>query len=468
MAGWDTVIKGGRVIDPPTQTDAVLDVAISGGKVAALAPQIEASNATEVIEAGGKLVIPGLVDPHVHLTGWLGGEPGHVMMARAGVSTAIDVAGPISELLVSLSRHGAGLNIGCLHMASPNRLGLSADPTNEEFASYYRQALADGAIGIKILGGHFPFTPETTARALRVATELGIFIMVHAGSTEKQGGLSGIEELFGFAGDSRYHVAHVNSYCRGRGQEALEMADKVLGWLEERPHLSSDSYLDPHNGVPGTCDASGELDSQATRYWIGAGGFPTTREGVLAALRAGWAYAILRRGRENFYVTGEEAARGWVEAGDPPPALAFLANDACAQRAVATRKNADGKFIVPTLGTDGGGMPRNTALHYGLGLVEDGLLTMSELVHKASTAPARLYGIAGKGSIGDGADADIAIVDLKARRAEWLLVGGVSVFAEGEVTGSGGALLVRPEAEWERLPRTLAYRQVEGKQIQDL
>jgi predicted amidohydrolase len=187
------------------------------------------------------------------------------------------------------------------------------------------------------------------------------------------------------------------------------------------------------------------MQSAVTRHWLQAGGYPPTREGAIAALRAGWAFAVLKRGRENFFVTGEEGAAGYSEAAKPP-GLSFLANDAAAQRLLAVARDARGAFVVPTLGTDGGGLPRNTTLHYGLGLVESGDLSLPDLIWKAATAPARLYGMRSKGTLSPGADADVGLVDLPSRAATDLFVGGLPVLRRGEVIGSGGTLLVRQVA----------------------
>src|SRR5438874_797444 len=64
-AKYDLIIKGGRVIDPSLRINAIRDVAIAGGRIAAVQPNI-AGDAAETIDAGGKLVVPGLIDIHTH------------------------------------------------------------------------------------------------------------------------------------------------------------------------------------------------------------------------------------------------------------------------------------------------------------------------------------------------------------------------------------------------------------------
>jgi dihydroorotase len=66
-AEFDLVVKGGRVIDPSRRFDAVADVGIAKGRIAAVRPSIPASAAAEVVDASGALVAPGLVDIHTHV-----------------------------------------------------------------------------------------------------------------------------------------------------------------------------------------------------------------------------------------------------------------------------------------------------------------------------------------------------------------------------------------------------------------
>jgi len=62
---YELIIKGGRVIDPSVGLDATRDVAIAGGKIAAVEPNITAG-AADTIDARGKIVAPGLIDIHTH------------------------------------------------------------------------------------------------------------------------------------------------------------------------------------------------------------------------------------------------------------------------------------------------------------------------------------------------------------------------------------------------------------------
>jgi len=66
------LIKKGRIIDPITGRDTQEDILIEKGRIAGVAPDIQASGDMEIIQAEGYVVAPGLIDMHVHLR-----EPGY-------------------------------------------------------------------------------------------------------------------------------------------------------------------------------------------------------------------------------------------------------------------------------------------------------------------------------------------------------------------------------------------------------
>jgi dihydroorotase len=81
------LIRGGRVIDPSQEIDEVTDLAIAGGRVAALGRAAPRS-ADQIIDARGLIVVPGLIDMHVHLR-----EPGQEERETIATGTAAAVAG---------------------------------------------------------------------------------------------------------------------------------------------------------------------------------------------------------------------------------------------------------------------------------------------------------------------------------------------------------------------------------------
>ena len=99
---FDTIIRGGNVVTP--RGAGVTDIGISGEKIAAIGPGLEAVEGTSVIDASGHVVIPGVLDVHVHLElpfcGTVSSDDyrsGTRAGARGGVTTLIDFAIPYAN-----------------------------------------------------------------------------------------------------------------------------------------------------------------------------------------------------------------------------------------------------------------------------------------------------------------------------------------------------------------------------------
>jgi dihydroorotase len=89
MEGYDLVIAGGRVVDPAQGIDGLFDVAVAGGRIAALGKDLKAKRR---IAADGMIVCPGLVDLHVHVYEWVTnfGLPVDDAGVNAGATTVVD------------------------------------------------------------------------------------------------------------------------------------------------------------------------------------------------------------------------------------------------------------------------------------------------------------------------------------------------------------------------------------------
>jgi dihydroorotase len=87
---WDLLVRGGTLIDPAQSISGRRDVAFTAGKVAAVADTL-AGEATDVIDAAGALVTPGLIDIHTHVyTGIATGRHADQTSLANGVTTVVD------------------------------------------------------------------------------------------------------------------------------------------------------------------------------------------------------------------------------------------------------------------------------------------------------------------------------------------------------------------------------------------
>lgn len=91
---FDLLLKGGHVIDPANHIDQVMDVAVSGKRIAAVAPDLDPSLVARVVDVSNMYVTPGLIDIHVHA--YHTREPEGLSIVadhhsfRSGVTTMVD------------------------------------------------------------------------------------------------------------------------------------------------------------------------------------------------------------------------------------------------------------------------------------------------------------------------------------------------------------------------------------------
>jgi hypothetical protein len=436
----DLILTGGHVLDPANNLDGPAGVGIADGRIAEVGRLT--AGARRTIDVTGRHVLPGVIDTHAHLSRHFGSAEGHAMVAETGVVTVLDLAGDAGDLTAALAARGAGLNVACLHALIPDRTVSGAAPSGDEIDRAVDRALAAGALGIKLLGGHYPLTPDATARAMAAATAQRCYLAFHVGTTETGSDILGLAEALDLAGDRRIHIAHVNSYCRGQETgDAVGEAQRALDLLHGHPAARSESYLSVYNGTSAHC-RNGVPDSGVTRTCLRLGGYDQTTQGLEAAIRDGYARIhAIADGRVR--LAEPDAGLAAWNAADTDVAVSFPVNHVPSAILLATARR-DGRFAIDALSTDGGSIPRNFLVRHGLMLVQMGAWTPRDFVVKTSLNPARMLGISTKGHLAIGADADVTVVDLAAGRAVWSVAAGRVVLDEGRLVGRRGAFITTP------------------------
>jgi dihydroorotase len=186
-ATYDLIIKGGRVIDPSMVSDAVRDVAIAQGKIVAIAADIQ-GDASETIDARGKVVAPGLIDIHTHAGRSAEGPP---MCLQDGVTCWVDAgsggadnidqmaavargAPQLGRLLVNIARTGVTPE-GELHDIDKANVALAqgAIARHRDVVVGVKARLSNNVAGRNDL--------EALRRAQEAAAPFNLPVMIHVG-----------------------------------------------------------------------------------------------------------------------------------------------------------------------------------------------------------------------------------------------------------------------------------------------
>jgi len=247
----DVLLKGGRVVDPSAGLDGRYDVAVQGGAIARIAPDIAAAEATRTLDVAGKIVTPGLIDLHAHVFEGVNrtGVNPDLGGVYSGVTTIVDAGSSGAATFAAFPRYVLPSChtevIPFLHIC---QTGLATNPDiiaessidlddTLRVASEHR-ALIRGikarmvAPALEILGMEMP------KLARRAARESGLKLMVHIGDTAKRYDPTVIRKLLPLLdqGDilTHYFTANPGGVLDANGKlvpEAREAADRGV-WLD--------------------------------------------------------------------------------------------------------------------------------------------------------------------------------------------------------------------------------------------
>lgn len=207
---FNIVIKGGHVIDPRNNINGVMDIAINDGKIARVAKNIDHKEASQVVDAKGLYVTPGLIDIHGHV--FFGTEPDHYLSNgltavppdgftfRVGVTTIVDAGGAgwksFPEFKKNIIDNAQTRVLSFLNIVGEGMRGGAYEQNtgdmDPKMAAYVAMHYKDYIVGFKV--AHF-IGPEWTAidRVVEAGKQANMPVMVDFGGSNPP--LS-IEELF--------------------------------------------------------------------------------------------------------------------------------------------------------------------------------------------------------------------------------------------------------------------------------
>ncbi|MGZ5554283.1 MAG: dihydroorotase [Candidatus Aminicenantales bacterium] len=379
------LLRGGRVVDPTEGLDALLDVLIDGGRIAAVGSPIDTA-ADRTVDARGLVIVPGLIDMHVHLR-----EPGDEAKetiltgvraaVRGGFTTVcampntrpVNDRREITERILAEARRAGLANV--LPIAAVTRASGGRDLVD------MADLVASGAIAFSDDGR--PVTDSRVMRqALAAAAAAGSLVIDHCedrslaeggaineGPVSARLGVPGIpaaaEEIIvardiilAEAAGARVHIAHLSTAvavrmvgeAKARGVRVSAEATPHHLLLTEEALASRDANLKMNPPLRSASDAAA----------------------LVEALRTGVVDVIAT---DHAPHTPEEKSRDLSAA---PFGIVGL----------------------------------ETAVSLVLDrLVRPGTISLPRFVELLSAGPARLLGLSGKGRIAAGADADLTLLD---------------------------------------------------------
>ena len=385
------LIKNGRIIDPANNIDEVLDILVENGKISKLAKNIP-PNAKEIIDATNKIVMPGLVDMHVHLR-----EPGREDKETLATGTKAALKGGVISVLAMPNTQPAIDSVdnvrllkGIIQKTSQANVFIAAAITKGRLGrelTDIAKLKEEGVVAISDDGASVD-NDELFLAALKQAKEHKVLVICHSedkslsakgvvnlGLTSTRLGLRGISKEseykrvardieFAEKAQAPVHIAHVS--CK-ESVEIIAQAKK--------------------KGVQVTCDTTPHHLS-------------LTEEAVLE-YDTNMKMNPPLRGKEDAIAIQQGLKDGTIDA---------IASD----HAPHTENEKEIEFERAEFGVIG----LETELAVGITeLVEKNVLDWIDLIKKLALNPARILGI-NKGTLSVGSDAEIILVS---PQEEWIV-----------------------------------------------
>lgn len=435
---YDIVLANGRVMDPETNLDAVRNVGIRAGKIAAVS-EAKLEGRT-VLDVEGLVVTAGFIDLHSH-----GQTPeNYGYKARDGVTTALEMEVGVNPVAAwYAAREGKALiNFGATSGHIPACMKVMQDPggllprgpaanrapsaeEQKQIVELVRQGLDEGALGIGMGIAYVPkVSRDQILEIFRLAAQRRIPIYVHmrASGPVEPGVIDSLQEVLAdtAATGAALHVVHITSMAMRQTAVCLSM---LAGARRRGLDVTTEAY--PYTA--GMTDLGSAIFDEGWQGRMGGIGYGDLQ----------WVATGERLNADTF--VQRRKLGGMVIAHSIP-------------EDVVREAVADPTVIVASDGIldNGKGHPRAAGTYarvLGRYVREQHALSLMDALRKMSLLPAERLGIQSKGRLQVGADADIAVIDAEhvidratfenaAQYSDgipYVLVDGVLVVREGKL-----------------------------------
>src|SRR5256714_3569878 len=431
------LIKGGRIVT--AADDYIGDVFVENGTVALLGESLDMS-AHKVIDAGGKYVIPGAIDPHTHIEMFFGGTvtcddftSGTVAAAFGGTTTLIDfcMQTPGDTFAQALEKYfekidrakpviDVGFHIGVTDLHTGGTLEELAKLPDEGVTSYKLFMAYKGAVMVD---------DETLFKTMQTASETGALVMVHA---ENGDAIDVIVKKAVAEGKTApiWHARTRPPETEGEATNRAIQLARVAGCPLYVVHVSCQESVEPISlAREKGWDVWGET---CTQYFFVDESFleRPNFEG------AKWVYTPPPRAKANQDVLWNAVRTD---------TLSVISTDHCAF--LWDGQKTMGRDDFSKIPNGGPGLENRLQMIHEFG-VRGGRISLNRMVELPSTNPAKLFGLySRKGTIAVGSRADIVVFGQgkpgASSRAPHHSKTDYNLYEGTEVTGSPEVVLLR-------------------------
>lgn len=482
----DWLIENGLLVDGTGAPPREASIGSLKGKLVVFAANESKPDATRVIDAKGYIVAPGFIDLHTHARADLLSTNDNAVLnyLTQGVTTLVigndgDGTPHIEERFRALEQNQVGVNVvqfvghGALrrqHVGNDNRLATEDELRSMEAA--LERALQEGAAGLSLglfyVPGSYAPTSEVI-RLCRVAARHGKPCEAHIRSESARGAgvLAAIDEMITIGRESgaAIHIGHIKVLGRSVWGQSTEVIARIEAARTEGLSITADQY-------PWTASSTQLKNAILPAHWLAGARSewrdrlldPANKEAVLTDLavgieRRGGGSALMLVATDNSDYEGRRLneVAAMMSLSEPEAALRLL-QDAPPRVVSFNMDEADIEAFMkqPWVATSSDGTdghPRKYASFprkYAYYVQQRKALTLPEFIHRSTLLPAQILGLSDRGSIVNGAIADVIVIDPNRYRdaasyqdwqqltpgVEWLFIGGEPVISQGRYDGA--------------------------------